>query len=272
MAYQIQTAPADSFSIGRVFSRAFATITANPGAALGVAFLFGAMPLIGYHYLEHIYSTTTIVLEEGHSSLPPDFWPMLLLSLCLIVLNTALSTVAQGAFAPLVVAQEAGRPVLYADAAAFGLRALLPLVALGLVVGVGITVASIFLLIPGIILSLMWAVAGPVLVAEHCGIHTALARSRVLTEDARVRILALLLVVGGAMLAFNLFADRLAGDYHGSVDGMFGTRVSMSYLLIKAFADTVSTVVLAAVYGALYVELRNWKDGTPVDALAEVFA
>jgi len=274
MAYQIQTAPGYGFSILRVFARAFATIVANPGAGLGIAFLFGALPMIGYHYLEHAWpETMRVTITPGQPTpMPPDFWLHLLYLLGLIVLNTLIGTVAQGAFAPLVVAHEAGQPLPSADVAAFGFRALLPLILLGLAIGIGTTAASVFLLIPGIILSLMWTVAGPVLVIEHCGIRTALARSRMLTADARVRILAIMLVVGVVAIAFNLLLDRLAGDYYGSADGLFGSGVSAGYLLTQVVGDTAIMGFLAAICGAVYVELCNWKDGAPTDALREVFA
>ena len=150
--------------------------------------------------------------------------------------------------------------------------ALLPLILLGLVVGVATVAALLFLLIPGIIVSLIWAVVGPVLVIEHCGIRAALARSRMLTAHARVRILAITLLAGGGAIAFNLLEGRLAGDYYGSADGLFGSGVSIIYLLTKLAGDTAIMAFLAAIFGAVYVELRNWKDGAPTDALREIFA
>jgi hypothetical protein len=276
METQLQDAPGHGFSMGRVFGRAFATIAANPAAALGIAFLFGALPLIGYHYLEHVWPEIAhVMITPGKPTpmpMPPHFWLRLLYLFGLIVLNAAIGTVAQGAFAPLVLAQDAERRLSGTEVASFAFRALPMLAVLGLLIGVGTTAASIFLLIPGIIVSLIWAVAGPVLVIEHCGIYAALARSRMLTAGARGRILAILLVVGGVAVGANLLADRLAGDYHGVVDGLFGSGVSVSYLLTKVVADTAITTFLAAMSGALYVELLKWKDGAPTDALREIFA
>ena len=274
MESQFQGAPRYGFSVVRVFARAFATIAGNPGAALGIAFLFGALPMIGYHYLEHAWPEMMVVtITPGQPTpMPPHFWLRSLYALGILALNSAVGTVVQGAFAPLVLAQDERRRLSSAEVAAFGFRALLPLILLGLVIGVVTIAASIFLLIPGIILGLMWAVAGPVLVIEHCGIRAALARSRMLTADARVRILAITLVIGVVGIAFSVLTDRLAGDYRGSIDGLFGSGISIGYMLTKIVGDTAITVFLAAMYGALYVELRNWKDGAPTDALREVFA
>ncbi|MEO8374952.1 MAG: hypothetical protein ABI471_06995 [Sphingomonas bacterium] len=274
MESHFQDAPDYGFSIPRVFTRAFATIAGNPGAALGIAFLFGALPMMGYHYLENAWpEVTSVTITPGQPTpMPPHFWPHLLYALGILVLNSVIGTVVQGAFAPLVLAQDARRRLSSGEVAVFGFSALVPLILLGLVIGVVVIAASLFLLIPGIIISLIWAVAAPALVIEHCGIRAALARSRMLTAGARVRILVIMLVIGGVAIGCDLLADRLAGNYYGSADGLFGSGVSIGYLVTKLVGDTAVTLFIAAMIGALYVELRNWKDSTPTDALIEIFA
>jgi hypothetical protein len=272
MAYQFQAAPTDRFSIGRVFSRAFAAIIANPGAALGTALLFGGQPLIGCHYLEHRFATTS--MTTGQAGLPQGFWLAIFISLAISVLSAAVNVVAQGAFVPLVAAEEAEGPAEFADAARAGFGALLPLIVLGVVMSVGTTIASLFVIIPGIILMLTWSVAGPALVAERCGIRAALGRSRELTLGARGGIFALMIVVGGVMLAVGALVDQLTAGFYGDAafTHLFEQGFPAVYVLVKAVADTLVTVFAAAMYAALYVELRHWKDGAPANALAEVFA
>ncbi|MEO7689880.1 MAG: hypothetical protein ABIS51_11385 [Sphingomonas sp.] len=274
MASQFHDVPGYGFSVARVFTRAFATIVANPGAALGIAFLFGALPLMGCDYLEHAWpAVTTVTITTGEPTpMPAHFWLHSLYALGIIVLNCAIGTVVQGVFTPLVLAQDERRRLSFAEVAAFGLSALLPLILLGLVIGIVTMAGLLFLLVPGIIVSLIWAVAGPVLVIEQCGIRAALARSRMLTAGARVRILAVTVLVGGAIIGFDLLTDQLAGAYYGSADGLFGSGVSTIYLLTKLVGDTAITAFASAIFGAVYFELRNWKDGAPTDALREVFA
>ena len=272
MAYQIQTTPAGGFSIGRVFSRAFAAIAANPGAALGTALLFGGLPLIGCHYLEHRFAATS--MTTGQAGLPPGFWLAIYIGFAIAILSSAAYAVAQGAFVPLVAAQEAGRPAGFADAAQAGFGALLPLIVLGMVTGIGTMVGYLFLIVPGIILMLAWSVAAPALVAEKCGIMAALGRSRELTSGARVRIFALLIVVGVVFYAVEQLVDWLMAGFYGQAafTHLFENGFPVVYVLAKAVADTLVMAFSAAMYVALYVELRNWKDGAPADALAEVFA
>lgn len=272
MAYQIQTAPAEGFSIGRVFSRAFAAIAANPGAAVSTALLFGGLPLIGCHYLEHRYATTS--MTTGQAGLPQGFWLAIFISLAISILSAAANVVVHGAFVPIVSAGEARRPVGFADAAGAGLGALLPLIALGVLTSIGTMIALLFLIIPGIILMLAWSVAGPALVAEQCGIMAALGRSRELTSGARGGIFGLMLVVGVVTLAVSALVEQLIAGFYGQTafTHLFEHGFPAVYVLAKAVADTMVLVFAAAMYAALYVELRNWKDGAPADALAEIFA
>src|SRR4029078_4303749 len=55
---------------------------------------------------------------------------------------------------------------------------LLPLVGLAIVAGIGIAIGCVLIIIPGLILLTIWAVAAPVMVIEHPGVFAALGRSR----------------------------------------------------------------------------------------------
>jgi len=142
------------------------------------------------------------------------------------------------------------------------------------VTSIGTMIAYLFLIIPGVILALAWSVAGPALVAEQCGIRAALGRSSELTSGARGGIFALMLVVGVVLFAVSVLVNQLMAGFYGqeAFAHLFEHGFPAVYVLTRAVADTAVIVFSAAVYAALYIELRNWKDGTPTDALAEVFA
>ena len=55
---------------------------------------------------------------------------------------------------------------------------LLPLLGLAIVAGIGIAIGFVLIIIPGLILLTIWAVAAPVMVIEHPGVFAALGRSR----------------------------------------------------------------------------------------------
>lgn len=61
-------------------------------------------------------------------------------------------------------------------------------------VGIGTVVGFIFLIVPGIILALMWALVIPVAVLEDTGLVDSIARSTELTKGSRLRILVIYLL------------------------------------------------------------------------------
>src|SRR6185437_8186935 len=58
----------------------------------------------------------------------------------------------------------------------------LPLIGLAIVAGIGIAIGFVLIIIPGLILLTIWAVAAPVMVIEHPGVFAALGRSRELVR------------------------------------------------------------------------------------------
>jgi len=58
----------------------------------------------------------------------------------------------------------------------------LPLIGLAIVAGIAISIGFVLIIIPGLILLTIWAVAAPVMVIEHPGVFTALVRSRELVR------------------------------------------------------------------------------------------
>lgn len=270
MVHQFKTAPAatgDSFSVGRVFARAVATIAANPIAALGIVLLFSTLPLIGYNYLMHQLQI------PGTRSMSRILWS-LFFNLGLSILTTVISSVAQGAFVRLTAAEDAGRPVLFADGALPGFKALPSLIVLGLAIGIGTTAAGLLLIVPGILLALAWSVAAPAMVAEQCGIRAALARSSALTEGARFKIFAILLIIVAVAYGVDALFDKASVAFYGApaFANLFNHGFPVGYLLVEAITDTVVSGFSISVFASIYVELRTWKEGAPTDALTEIFA
>ncbi|MGA2903759.1 MAG: hypothetical protein ABSD98_08005 [Candidatus Korobacteraceae bacterium] len=70
--------------------------------------------------------------------------------------------------------------------------------------GIGIGIGTLLFIIPGIILSLMWALAIPVAVLEDTGLGESLARSRQLTAGHRSRVFAIYLLYFALVLALEM--------------------------------------------------------------------
>jgi hypothetical protein len=253
-------------SIGRIFNRAFGTIGSNPVATLGIAFLFGALPatLIGYG--------SQILQRSAVGFL--GLWTTLAIGLLSLVLSVACAMLTQGALVRATIAHSEGRKAGFAESAQAGLAVVVPLLLLSIGSGLGIGVGMILLLVPGIILYVMWSVAAPALVEENLGIFEAFGRSNELTSGARWKIFGLELVAFVAYWIFSAAVAALAFAMFGGMSGMAAVAAGgfpISYYILTAVAKTLSSAVWGVIQTSLYVELRNWHEGPPTHALAEVF-
>lgn len=156
----------------------------------------------------------------------------------------------------------------YRTSIAFGLRRLLPLLAMLILYYVGLIAGLILLIIPGIWLYASWSVATPSLLIEHANPFRALGRSRRLVRGrwwptAGVLLVAFVMVaVLGGVIEGLLTA--LALTSHPSI--VFAS-------VIVALASAAATIVLnpftAAVITVLYYDLRVRHEGLDVHLLAE---
>src|ERR1700760_3693978 len=87
-----------------------------------------------------------------------------------------------------------GRTVSIGDCLAQGLRRLPVGLAVGFLAYLGILLGAILLIVPGLILFTMWAVALPANTVEGTGVVASLGRSRELTRGRRWRVFGAILV------------------------------------------------------------------------------
>lgn len=177
-------------------------------------------------------------------------------------------TVAQVAYIKVVVADLTGRPTTMRAACDDGVRIFWPALALTIASGLGIGMATLVLIVPGLYVATMWAVAMPALAMERPDYTRALNRSQALTRGHRWPVFGLLVVaVVGYTLLFGLV---------GALGVAFGAQsVSDDRTLVGVAASTLSsmlgTLLLTASGAALYVELCRVKEGDGVDQLTAVF-
>lgn len=86
---------------------------------------------------------------------------------------------------------------------------LVAIILLQIVSGVAIAIGLVLVVIPGVILALMWAVALPAMVVEDKGVFDSLGRSSDLTRDNRMRILGVALIVLAAYLVITIIGGIL---------------------------------------------------------------
>jgi hypothetical protein len=257
-------------SIGRIFNRAFGTLGSNPVATFGIAFLFGALPgtIVGYGVQRlQMQAISTGAIGMGS---------VLAISLFSIALAIVFWTITQGALVRATIAYSEGRKASIGESIMAGLPVALPLFLLAIVSAVGVGLATILLIVPGIMVYIMWSVAAPALVEEKLGALEAVSRSTDLTSGARWKIFGLELVVLVGYWMFSAVVGALIVMILGGMRGMAVTTAAvggfpLSYFAITAISNTITTAVWGVIQTSLYIELRDWKEGPPANALADVF-
>lgn len=174
----------------------------------------------------------------------------------------------QVAVVQATVADLNGRKAALSAGLGLGLQLFLPLLGLGMIVGILSGLASMLLLVPGLILMVMWSVATPALVVERRGVMASLQRSRDLTRNNRWTIFGLLFVYLAVYLLIY-FAM-------GAVGGALGAGSVLTPTSVTTSVVTLITGVFGAVIGAtgvavIYSELRANKEGVGPEQLASVF-
>jgi len=245
---------AQEFTIGRVISTSLAVFSRNLVAFFVLALVIG-IPYI----VVSLGLTGSLDLEamEQTGQLPPGFWGMLLVGSLIYLLTYAVtqSVIIYGTFQDL-----RGQKAAFGDCLARGF-AVLPRVLVGAILAsIAIMIASMLLLIPGIILSMMWWVFVPVLVIEGTGVTEGFGRSSSLTSGHRWGIFGLVIIVG--------VAQWLVGVVLGLVATLLGPIAGEIMNTIVTFVFTAFSAVMAAVG---YYYLRAEKEGILIDDIAKVF-
>jgi hypothetical protein len=249
-------------SIGRVFQRAFSTISHNPIVVLGLALVLGALPSVLFSLVTRPVMADAVANGRSLSAMYGAMFVSWMVSI-------VLSAIVQGALTRATVAENEGNRASFGDCIAAGLRVLLPLIGVGLIFGFAMTIGFILLVVPGILVMVIWSVAAPALVVERDGILQSLSRSAELTKGSRWKIFGLFLV----LLVIYLLVFAVLG-----VVGLKSMTAAAAggFSLFNLLASTVTAWVFNLIWGtiqpALYIELRQSKEGDSVENLEQIFA
>ncbi|HWU72434.1 MAG TPA: hypothetical protein VN137_03055 [Sphingomonas sp.] len=253
-------------SIGRVLNTAFGAIFGNLYAMLGIAFLFSGLPrgLVAYFQQSALPS-----LGNGQSS-PGTFVWIVVAGTLVTMLFTV---IAQGALIGATMAASRGEKAGYGECLATGFQRMLSLIGLTLVSGVAFVFAAILFIVPAIILTTIWYVAAPLVVAERSGVFAALGRSAELTKGERWSVFVVLLIMLGFFLLVFMLTSVVSGIgiAVGARNGDF-TGLALLTAVAAAISTTLQTVLATAISTAVYIELRELKEGPETQGLDAVFA
>jgi hypothetical protein len=254
-------------SITRVFQRAFQAISLNPVVILGLALVVGAVPSLLMSYLilrAGIGSPASI--QNGSIS----FGAIIGAGFISGVVGLVVSALVQGAITRATVTAIEGRRATFGESLSTALRVLLPLIGLSILLAIGIMIGFVLLIVPGIILLLMWAVAVPSLVIERGGVFAAFARSAELTRGAKWRILGLFLLLAVAYWLLSLVARIVGLGLYSPTTASNGFTIAN--IIGGVVVGTLFNMIWGTVQPSLYIELRQWKEGGSIENLEQIFA
>lgn len=249
-------APRYRMEIGNVMSMGFRTLGRNFLPFLAFSLLLAGLPtfLLQYFLWEHLLANQEMFFVS------PYYW--------LTVAATWISGyLLQGIIVRSAVLDLSGRGPDLAQSGATAIRMLLPMIGLSIVSAVGIGLAMLLLIVPGVILMLMWIVAVPALIEERRGIFESLSRSAQLTSGSKGWILVLMLLYWMVSSVISLAVAALTGFQMASFEAGSMTLA----IVATALAQTFNSLLLAVMLAALYIELRHFKEGASTDQLAAIF-
>jgi uncharacterized membrane protein len=190
----------------------------------------------------------------------------------LVGLISFIATVVCGALASAavtygVVQELRGRRFTFSESLGIALRRAVPMIGVGLCVGLLVGLGAVLLIIPGLIALCVYYVAAQACVVERTGVIASLKRSAALTKGHRWQIFGIVLVlvvvnIGVALLLGVLVAVLFAAATPGflTISGLVG---GVWQAFVAAFG--------AVLGGVLYFRLRSVKEGFDIDQIASVF-
>lgn len=235
------------FTVGSVLSQSFSVFGRNFLALFFIAFLL-YVPIM------------VLMSQEYTEGADPEAYSvsgMIALLLTLPVMLILQGTMMHGVYESLN-----GRPFDPQRSLMTGLRRFGPLLAVSLVAGLLTAIASIFLVVPGIIVNCMFWVAVPATVVERLGVGDALERSRALTSGFRLRIFGLTIVAG--LVAVVLYGIQFVG-----LRALAGTGLVAA--VFEGAGDAVSMAFSCVVTAVGYYRLRMKVEGLDLHQLTSVF-
>ena len=139
-------------------------------------------------------------------------------------------------------------------------RRFLPVIGAGLFVTFLAGLASLLLIVPGLILLTMWFVAIPACVVEQTGPWKSLSRSAALTKGNRWKVFGMMVL----LTILSAIGGALVGALAAAAGATLGGLLALIWIALVAPFSAILVVVT-------YHDLRVAKEGVDTDQIAAVF-
>jgi hypothetical protein len=234
--------------VGEVFSGS-AKLFAAHWVAYCIIELIGYAPLTGVSYLRAIQGSVRLDLLRACVFLLASLvaFPWLIVAHAVIYFGAARDA--------------GGLPFSLRQSLGAALRKSPALVGAALLVGIYSVVASLLLIVPGVILFCVYAVALPVCVVEGLGPIKSMSRGAFLSKGNRWRVFGVFLILYVGLGLPNQIIAILTRAFVGP---LWSAGLSLPLGgLVGAFG--------AVLFGVLYTRLRIAREGVDIDQIAKVF-
>ncbi len=268
----------EQFSIGRVFSRAFALIR-DSFASVGLfvllllvietALSLALQPMMLASMQAAVASPEAAPGGNPALAMFQSAWYWIVVLTGILVSGLAWS----GGVSGLLQQADKGSITL-PECFERGVATFLPVLGLTILWWLGVMLGWIALIVPATILVSMWAVALPAMLSEGLGVFAAFGRSRALTRGHRLSIFGVLFLL---VIVYYVLAIVIAGSMlgAGALSGMASLEnlgnISPWMTLISLPVAWVSGMLLKSVVTSLYLETVLVKEGARTNRLTGVF-
>jgi hypothetical protein len=250
--------------IGHVTNATFGVVSRNL-LTLVVLASMGAVPqLLMELVLLRVPPMATLFSLHGFAATTADF----LYAQAQATLYSAITTLVNAAFAQAVIADLNGRRAPFGECLRAAFSDLFSLFGLAITSHIAVTLGSFALAVPGILLSLAWAVIVPVRVVERTGFRQTFERSAELTRNNRLAIFGLGVIY---TVALGVLIFSLLGVLGFGLTGIVQAVKSPAYLIGTSIVGIFAGIVFGTGTAVIYYELRAAKEGIGPQELAAVF-
>ena len=158
------------------------------------------------------------------------------------------------------------RPGAYFSSA---IAVIIPLVICTIIASIVTGIGIVALVIPGLWIFAVWCCITPAIVIENAGFDS-FGRSAQLTKEYRWPCLGAMLVV--ILISYIPFFVLLGLFGSLAFAGGGVSSLGIAFILFQAVATTIYMAAYGICIALIYARLREIKEGTSVEQLAEVFA
>jgi hypothetical protein len=175
-----------------------------------------------------------------------------------LLIEMVLRQVAVGAISYGVFQEMRGQRADFADCLRRAGALIFVVTGVAIVSVIARVLATLLLIIPGLIVATMLWVAIPVAVVERPGVLGSLSRSAVLTKGNRWGVFGIMLLISIGTIVASYLVEQIAG---AAAPGAF-----VAWIVAAAI-----TAYVASVTAVGYCSLRFAKEGVGIDEIAKVF-